>query len=221
MPPKIKADTFKWEPKSQRQADLKKAIADYPIVFAVGPAGTGKTAAATFSALEYLDAKKVEGIVVSRPLVEVGGEKMGFIPGTVDDKVGPYLAPIEDFLQEYPGYQSLKDGPKAKGLLETAPIAFMRGRTFSGKFVIIDEAQNLTSAQMFTVLTRLGEGSKMVLTGDLTQCDLPGRLKSGLADAIDRLIPRGKYGLVEFGPDDVLRHDIVGDIIRAYAERKQ
>lgn len=219
MPPKRSTSAkFSWEPKNQNQQRIRESVAANDITFAIGPAGTGKTAASVFTALDYLDRGTINKIVISRPLIEVGRERVGLLPGTVDEKITPYLAPIEEFLKEYPDYQSLKSPINPdKAQLEAAPVAFMRGRTFSDSFILIDEAQNLTRLQMYTVLTRIGQGSKMVLTGDLTQCDLPDPGKNGLAHALGLTKGNPKFGLVEFTIDDVLRSDIVGEVIRLYS----
>jgi phosphate starvation-inducible PhoH-like protein len=211
---------FTWEPKSANQQLVRETVESHVITFVTGPAGTGKTAAAVYTALEHLDAGRVSKIVVSRPLIEVGRERVGLLPGNVDEKIEPYLAPIESFLKEYPGYQELKSPLNPdKARLETAPVAFMRGRTFNDAFILIDEAQNLTRLQMFTVLTRIGKDSRMVLTGDLSQCDLPEPEKNGLIHILGLIEGNSAFGNVKFDITDVLRSDIVGEVIRLYSQQ--
>jgi len=187
---------------------------DLGLIFGVGPAGTGKTYLAVAAGAAELKAGKRERLIVARPAVEAG-EKLGFLPGALEEKVDPYMLPIWDALNECLGAQEV-DRRKERREIEVAPLAFMRGRTLKNAFVIIDEAQNATVPQMKMVLTRLGRGSRMVVTGDPSQTDLPNNLKSGLGHAINIL--RGVQGveLEELTRADVVRHELVGRIIDAY-----
>jgi phosphate starvation-inducible PhoH-like protein len=200
-------------PKSVNQRRYLDAIEKYDIVFGVGPAGTGKTYLAMAQAVSYLLAKKVSRIILARPAVEAG-EKLGFLPGDLAEKVNPYLRPL------YDGLYDMMDTEKAqrlieRGTIEVAPIAFMRGRTLNDAFVILDEAQNTTSEQMKMFLTRLGFGSKAVVTGDVTQIDLPtGR--SGLVEALKIVRDIDGIGFVYFDEKDVVRHKLVQMIVKAY-----
>ena len=200
-------------PKSVNQRRYLDAIEQFDIVFGVGPAGTGKTYLAMAQAVNYLLAKKVSRIILARPAVEAG-EKLGFLPGDLQEKVNPYLRPLYDALYD------MMDAEKAarlleRGTIEVAPIAFMRGRTLNDAFVILDEAQNATSEQMKMFLTRLGFGSKAVVTGDVTQIDLPtGR--SGLVEALKIVKDIEGIGFVNFDERDVVRHKLVQQIVRAY-----
>ena len=200
-------------PKSVNQRRYLDAIEKYDIVFGVGPAGTGKTYLAMAQAVSYLLSKKVSRIILARPAVEAG-EKLGFLPGDLAEKVNPYLRPLYDALYD------MMDTEKAqrlieRGTIEVAPIAFMRGRTLNDAFVILDEAQNTTSEQMKMFLTRLGFGSKAVVTGDVTQIDLPtGR--SGLVEALKIVRDIDGIGFVYFDEKDVVRHKLVQMIVKAY-----
>jgi phosphate starvation-inducible PhoH-like protein len=200
-------------PKSVNQRRYLDAIDAHDIVFGVGPAGTGKTYLAMAQAVSYLLAKKVSRIVLARPAVEAG-EKLGFLPGDLQEKVNPYLRPLYDALYD------MMDTEKAsrlveRGTIEVAPIAFMRGRTLNDAFVILDEAQNTTTEQMKMFLTRLGFGSKAVVTGDVTQIDLPtGR--SGLVEAVKIVRDIDGIGFVYFDDKDVVRHKLVQQIVKAY-----
>lgn len=201
-------------PRSATQARYLEALAESELVFGLGPAGTGKTYLAVAQAVSLLMQGSIERIVLSRPAVEAG-ERLGFLPGDMKEKVDPYLRPLYDALHDMlPGDQVTKR--LETGVIEVAPLAFMRGRTLSHAFVILDEAQNTTPMQMKMFLTRLGEGSRMVVTGDITQIDLPTGQKSGLREALTIL--RGVEGVsfVEFGDQDVVRHPLVGRIVRAY-----
>ena len=191
-----------------------EALTRHDIIFALGPAGTGKTYIAVAQAVSQLITGSVDRLILSRPAVEAG-EKLGFLPGDMKDKVDPYLRPLYDALNDcLPGEQV--ERRIASGEIEIAPIAFMRGRTLAGSFIILDEAQNTTPAQMKMFLTRFGEGSRMVVCGDPNQTDLPDKQMSGLNDAVGRL--EGVEGLstVRFGIGDVVRHPIVGRIVEAY-----
>ncbi|MEZ6029286.1 MAG: PhoH family protein [Hyphomonadaceae bacterium] len=198
----------------QRSYVAKLQRDDLGLIFGVGPAGTGKTYLAVAAGAAELKAGKRERLVVARPAVEAG-EKLGFLPGALEEKVDPYMLPIWDALNECLGAQEV-DRRKERREIEVAPLAFMRGRTLKNAFVIIDEAQNATVPQMKMVLTRLGRGSRMVVTGDPSQTDLPGGVKSGLGHAIGIL--RGVKGvaLEELTKADVVRHELVGRIIDAY-----
>ena len=202
--------------KSYNQHLYIKEIKEKDIVFGVGPAGTGKTYLAMAYALSSLGRKEVQRIVLTRPVVEAG-ERLGFLPGDISQKVNPYLRPLYDAIYD------LSDPIKAKTLLEDniieiAPLAYMRGRTLNDSFVILDEAQNTTREQMKMFLTRLGFNSKMVITGDITQIDLPNGAKSGLKDCIKILKDIDDIGTCFFDEKDVVRHRLVQDIIKAYAK---
>jgi phosphate starvation-inducible protein PhoH and related proteins len=201
-------------PKSQNQKRYLDTIEQNDIVFGVGPAGTGKTYLAMAQAVSYLLAKKVSRIILARPAVEAG-EKLGFLPGDLQEKVNPYLRPLYDALYD------MMDTEKAtrlveRGTIEVAPIAFMRGRTLNDAFVILDEAQNTTSEQMKMFLTRLGFGSKAVVTGDITQIDLPNPKASGLVEALRIVKDIEGIGFVYFDDRDVVRHKLVQSIVKAY-----
>jgi phosphate starvation-inducible protein PhoH and related proteins len=204
-------------PRSPTQGLYLDALARHELVFGLGPAGTGKTYLAVAKAVTLLMEGMVERIILSRPAVEAG-ERLGFLPGDMKDKVDPYLRPLYDAL-----YDMLPSDQVAKrldnGIIEVAPLAFMRGRTLADAFVILDEAQNTTPMQMKMFLTRMGEGSRMVVTGDLTQVDLPAGQRSGLAEALSILEGTAGIGIVRFKDDEVVRHPLVGRIVRAYAER--
>jgi phosphate starvation-inducible PhoH-like protein len=199
------------------QASYMEAMAGSELVFALGPAGTGKTYLAVAQAVAMLQAGRVERIVLSRPAVEAG-ERLGFLPGDLREKVDPYLRPLYDALYDMlPPDQVVKR--LSSGEIEVAPLAFMRGRTLAHAFVIMDEAQNTTPVQMKMFLTRLGEGSRMVVTGDLTQVDLPAGQKSGLRDALETLEGVSGISVVRFQNEDVVRHPLVGRIVDAYDAR--
>jgi phosphate starvation-inducible protein PhoH and related proteins len=200
--------------KSANQRRYLDAIEEYDIVFGIGPAGTGKTYLAMAQAVNYLLAKKVSRIILARPAVEAG-EKLGFLPGDLQEKVNPYLRPLYDALYD------MMDTEKAdrlleRGTIEVAPIAFMRGRTLNDAFVILDEAQNTTTEQMKMFLTRLGFGSKAVVTGDITQIDLPSGRTSGLVEAIHVVGKIDGIAFVHFDERDVVRHKLVQAIVKAY-----
>lgn len=204
------------KPKTWGQMSYLEAIRDHDITLGIGPAGTGKTYLAVAMAVQALKTKKVEKIILSRPAVEAG-EKLGFLPGDLQEKVDPYLRPLYDALYDILGSETVQKF-MAKNIIEVAPLAYMRGRTLEDAFVILDEAQNTTAPQMKMFLTRLGFGSKMVITGDLTQVDLPKGQLSGLAQAC--LILQGVNGIAvnEFAESDVVRHEVVARIIRAYEQ---
>ena len=208
-------------PKTLGQKEYLNAIRSNAITFGVGPAGTGKTYLAVAMAVKAFKAKEVSRIVLTRPAVEAG-EKLGFLPGDLQQKVDPYLRPLYDGLFDMLGaetYERLVE----KQIIEVAPLAYMRGRTLDDSFIILDEAQNTTGEQMKMFLTRLGDGSRMVITGDTTQIDLPDKQKSGLVIASRILRKVNDIAICEFTNRDVVRHKLVQDIIRAYeaAEQKQ
>ncbi|WP_405378643.1 PhoH family protein [Phascolarctobacterium sp.] len=184
------------------------------ITLGIGPAGTGKTYLAVALAVAALKKKEVERIILTRPAVEAG-EKLGFLPGDMQDKVDPYLRPLYDGLYDMLGSDTFQKY-LTKGTIEVAPLAYMRGRTLNDAFIILDEAQNTTPEQMKMFLTRFGFGSKMVITGDITQIDLPGGKNSGLKDAAKILGNVPGIGVIKFNDHDVVRHEIVGSIIKAY-----
>ncbi len=204
-------------PRSKGQISYLQALNTYELVFALGPAGTGKTYLAVAKAVAMKLAGEVDRIILSRPAVEAG-ERLGFLPGDMREKVDPYLRPLYDALHEMlPGDQVAR--LLLSGDIEVAPLAFMRGRTLSDAFIILDEAQNTTPVQMKMALTRMGENARMVVTGDLTQVDLPHGVQSGLTDALETL--RGTKGIktIEFTHQDVVRHDLVTRIVSAYDAR--
>lgn len=194
-----------------------RVLARHELVFAEGPAGTGKTWLAVGHAVQLLEQGHVERLILSRPAVEAG-EKIGFLPGDMRDKVDPYLRPIYDALHDFMEGR-LVERALQTGVIEVAPLAFMRGRTLSNALILLDEAQNASSTQMKMFLTRLGEGSRMVITGDPTQIDLPSGQKSGLSEAIGLLQNVEGIGHVKFGHQHVVRHDLVRRIVQAYEER--
>ena len=201
-------------PKSVNQRKYLEAIDQHDIVFGIGPAGTGKTYLAMAQAVSYLLAKRISRIILARPAVEAG-EKLGFLPGDLQEKVNPYLRPLYDALYD------MLDVERAerlieRGTVEVAPIAFMRGRTLNDAFVILDEAQNTTSEQMKMFLTRLGFGSKAVITGDITQIDLPTGRTSGLVEAMKVVGNIEGIAFIRFDEKDVVRHSLVQQIVKAY-----
>jgi phosphate starvation-inducible PhoH-like protein len=200
-------------PRSPNQADYLRALQQYELVFGLGPAGTGKTYLAVAVAVAMLLSGKVDRIILSRPAVEAG-ERLGFLPGDMRDKMRPLYDALYDML---PGDQVVKR--LESGEIEVAPLAFMRGRTLANSFVILDEAQNTTPVQMKMLLTRLGENSRMCVTGDLSQIDLPIGTLSGLRDALTVLEGVAEIGVVQFSDVDVVRHPLVTRVVRAYAQR--
>src|SRR5437870_6585110 len=202
------------QPKSVNQKRYIEAIENNDMVFGIGPAGTGKTYLAVAMAVSALVAKQVNRIILARPAVEAG-ERLGFLPGTLQEKVDPYLRPLYDALYDMLEAEKIEKLLE-RNVIEVAPIAFMRGRTLNDSFIIMDEAQNSTPEQMKMILTRQGYNSKMVVTGDPTQIDLPGGLRSGLIEVVDVL--RGVEGIsfVQFDDRDVVRHSLVQKIVRAY-----
>jgi len=205
-------------PRSVNQRKYVEAIEQNDMTFGVGPAGTGKTYLAVAMAVAAVSAKKVSRIVLVRPAVEAG-EKLGFLPGTLQDKVDPYLRPLYDALYDLMEPEKV-DKMLEKGIIEVAPLAFMRGRTLNDAFIIMDEAQNTTIEQMKMFLTRMGNNSKAVITGDITQVDLPNPRKSGLVDAINVLNGVEGIHFCHFEDGDVVRHVLVQRIVRAYESVK-
>jgi len=200
------------------QTEYLNNVRSFDLTFGIGPAGTGKTYLAVACAVEALQSEKVRRIVLVRPAVEAG-ERLGFLPGTLQDKIDPYLRPLYDALYDMLDPEKV-DRYLEKNVIEIAPIAFMRGRTLNDSFVILDEAQNTTSEQMKMFVTRLGFNSKAVITGDITQIDLPNARRSGLLEAIDVLNRVEGLTFVHFDETDVVRHHLVQRIIRAYDEHK-
>ncbi|UKI21279.1 MAG: PhoH family protein [Christensenella sp.] len=201
-------------PKTLGQKKYVDAIKKNSIVFGVGPAGTGKTYLAVALAVYALKNHEIDKIILTRPAVEAG-EKLGFLPGDLSEKVDPYLRPLFDALQEMMGQDAYAKHIE-RGSIEIAPLAYMRGRTLSNSFIILDEAQNTTREQMKMFLTRMGENSRIVVTGDVTQIDLPKNVKSGLIDALDVLKDVEGIEIVRLSAKDVVRHELVTRIIQAY-----
>jgi phosphate starvation-inducible PhoH-like protein len=199
------------------QAAYIRALRERELVFGLGPAGTGKTYLAVAAAVDNLMSGAVERIILSRPAVEAG-ERLGFLPGDLREKVDPYLRPLYDALYDMMPAE-LIEKRLANGEIEVAPLAFMRGRTLSNAYVILDEAQNTTPVQMKMFLTRLGENARMTVTGDLSQVDLPRGAQSGLRDALNTLRGIDELAVIEFGEADVVRHPLVARIVRAYEDR--
>lgn len=201
-------------PKTANQKRYVDAIEDHTITFGIGPAGTGKTYLAMAKAVAALQNKTVNRIILARPAVEAG-EHLGFLPGTLSEKIDPYLRPLFDALHDMIDIDSVPRLMQS-GVIEVAPLAYMRGRSLNDAFIILDEAQNTTPEQMKMFLTRLGFGSKMVITGDVTQIDLPNGQHSGLRVVRDILQDIDDIAFLELSADDVIRHRLVGDIVRAY-----
>jgi phosphate starvation-inducible PhoH-like protein len=206
----------KVQPKTLGQAKYMRAILDHDVVLAAGPAGTGKTYLAVAMAVAALKAERVKKIVLVRPAVEAG-ESLGYLPGDMQAKINPYLRPLLDSLREMMDYDMLK-GLQEKDVIEVVPLAYMRGRTLNDAFIILDEAQNATNAQMKMFLTRMGRNSKIVVSGDMTQVDLPSHTQSGLTDAMRRLGNIEGIALVTLTGSDIVRHRLVMEIVRAYEE---
>jgi phosphate starvation-inducible PhoH-like protein len=203
--------------RSPVQADYLRALAQHELVFALGPAGTGKTYLAVAKAVSLMMRGEIQRLILSRPAVEAG-ERLGFLPGDLREKVDPYLRPLYDALYDMlPAEQVTRR--LESGEIEIAPLAFMRGRTLANAFVILDEAQNTTAMQMKMFLTRLGEQSRMVVTGDMSQVDLPPGQRSGLADALEVSAEIAGVSVVRFGAADVVRHGLVTELVKAYDAR--
>jgi len=201
-------------PKTKGQREYYEAMRQYDIVFGIGPAGTGKTYLAVARAVEALKNEQVRRLIFTRPALEAG-ESLGFLPGDISDKIGPYLRPLYDALYDMMDADRIEKYIET-GIIEMAPLAFMRGRTLNDAFIILDEAQNATAEQMKMFLTRLGFDSKVVITGDITQSDLPGGKPIGLLEALDKLKEVEGIGFVHFTGSDVVRHELVQQIIQAY-----
>jgi phosphate starvation-inducible PhoH-like protein len=202
------------EPRTENQRRYLELIEKCPLVFGLGIAGTGKTFLAVAAAVRALRSGECRRLVITRPVVEAG-ERLGFLPGDVQAKLNPYLRPIYDALYDLLDFEEVSR-LEENGVIEVAPLAFMRGRTLSHAFAILDEGQNTTVPQMKMFLTRLGEGSRMVVTGDPTQTDLDDGRKNGLHDAASRLRGFKDIGIVEFGARDIVRHPLVEQIVKAY-----
>jgi len=200
--------------RSHNQQQIITEAAQKDLVFAVGPAGTGKTYVAVALAVKALKNKEIKRIIITRPAVEAG-ERLGFLPGDLTEKVEPYLRPIYDALSDMIPSEKLKFY-RENNIVEIAPLAYMRGRTLENAFVLLDEAQNTTTSQMKMFLTRLGQKSKMIITGDISQIDLPGNQKSGMVEALERLKHIDDIGKIYLTEEDVVRHRLVKKIIQAY-----
>jgi len=201
-------------PRTPGQAKYIAAIRKNDLVFAVGPAGTGKTYLAVAMAVEALKAQRIRKIVMVRPAVEAG-ERLGFLPGDLQAKINPYLRPLFDALREMLDFEMVKRYTE-QDVIEVIPLAYMRGRTLNEAFIVLDEAQNTTVSQMKMFLTRMGQGSKIVVSGDTTQNDLPPDTRSGLTDAISRLKHVKGFKLIQLGKEDIVRHRLVQEIVQAY-----
>jgi len=201
-------------PRTQGQIEYVEAIRNHALVFCTGPAGTGKTYLAVATAVEALRAQQIRKIVLVRPAVEAG-ESLGYLPGDLQAKINPYLRPLLDALQDMMDYDQMRQSME-EDVIEVVPLAYMRGRTLNDAFVILDEAQNTSQMKMF--LTRMGEGSQVVVSGDTSQMDLPAHTKSGLIDALSRLRDIEGFSRVTLHTTDIVRHRLVQDIVRAYEE---
>ena len=202
------------KPNSKNQQKIVDAINDNDLVFAIGPAGTGKTFVSVALAVRALKNKEIRRIVITRPAVEAG-EHLGFLPGDLEEKIDPYLRPIFDALNKLLPVEKMQYY-RENGIIEIAPLAYMRGRTLDNAFVILDEAQNTTTQQMKMFLTRMGKNAKIIVSGDISQIDLPKSQKSGLKEAIALLKDVTGIGYVELDIDDIIRHKLVGKIVKAY-----
>ncbi len=206
------------KPKTKNQQKFADLVLKNDIVFAVGPAGTGKTYMAVALALQALKNKEIRKIIITRPAVEAG-ENLGFLPGDLNEKIAPYLRPVFDAFEEMVTPEKLKFYQE-NNIIEIAPLAYMRGRTLSQAFIILDEAQNATNVQLKMFLTRLGQGSRAIVTGDMSQIDLPRKQLSGLADAVHRLGKVSGIAVIEMKGTDVCRHPLVAKIIKAYEDEE-
>jgi phosphate starvation-inducible PhoH-like protein len=206
------------KPKTVNQQKLVQAVKDNDLVFALGPAGTGKTFVSVALAVRALKNKQVKKIIITRPAVEAG-ENLGFLPGDLKEKIDPYLRPIYDALNDMVPFEKLKYYLERE-IIEIAPLAYMRGRTLHNAFILLDEAQNTTAMQMKMFLTRMGPESKMIVTGDTSQIDLPKNQSSGLKEAVRILNQVNGIGFVELSGRDVVRHKLVRDIIEAYGSKE-
>ncbi len=215
----IPGATHKIYPKTKNQAKLVKAFRNSDLVFAVGPAGSGKTFLAVAEALRLVLSKKVNRIILTRPVVEAG-ESLGFLPGDLEDKINPYLRPLYDSMNACLPHEMVHKLSE-NGIIETAPLAYMRGRTLNNCAVILDEAQNTTVEQMKMFLTRMGENSKVFITGDVTQTDLPRRCPSGLVNALDVLKDIPEIGMIHLSGSDVVRSSLVQKIVIAYENEQE
>ncbi len=210
----VSAKNNKFRPRNDSQSMYLDIIDQNVVTFGIGPAGSGKTFVAVMAAVHALKTGLVDRLILSRPAVDAG-EKLGFLPGDLAQKVDPYLRPLYDALYDQIGPEQTNDWID-RGRIEIAPLAFIRGRTFNRSFIILDEGQNATSAQIRMLLTRIGYGSKLVITGDLTQTDLPSQERSGLSEAVDILTDLDQIDAFAFNVKDVVRHPVVKDIISAY-----
>ena len=202
------------KPRSKKQLEYFNLVKKKQMVFCCGPAGTGKTYLAVAYAVSMLKSGEIEKIILTRPAVEAG-ERLGFLPGDIKEKIDPYLRPIYDALNDMLSFSEVIKKIES-GFIEIAPLAFMRGRTLSNAFIILDESQNTTAVQMKMFLTRLGENSKMIITGDLSQVDLPSGTKSGLRESINILKNVEEIGFLEFSDNDVVRNPLVSKIVKQY-----
>lgn len=208
-----------FQPRTVTQSKLIQALSDYDVIFSYGPAGTGKTFLSVCYAVNALLNKEAAKLILTRPVVEAG-ESLGFLPGDYTQKINPYLTPLFDAINRILTpeiYAKLN----AKNMIEVAPLAYMRGRTFENCIVILDEAQNATCRQMKMFLTRLGENAKLIINGDVTQIDLPHKVKSGMVEALEVLQDVPEIGIVEFKEGDVVRHPVVKKIINAYKRHEK